>query len=173
MTRPVWEYPALPEGLTGDAFRDAALSLRTGSHCGRVQALPSELKYRASLLFGTDYPENVRRIQAARRYDSLGDVRARLHLDPGSTLLPAILWTDPSKVTDETVPFAVVAPNGYVGSVWSDTGSILASWVASHARQGWLWAAPLEIPAKGTRARLWHPTWTSLQCASDATATSP
>ena len=162
---PPWEYPGLPEGLTEQAFSDAGEALRTGSHSGRVQALPDLQQHRTARLYGTDKPHNKKRIMAAKRYPALADAVA---LEPSHKMghaLPAILWSDPSPTNDDVVPLAVILPNGYAGSVWNATGTVLANWVVSHQKQGWLWATIAFLPSKGTDVDVLIPQWKALgQC---------
>jgi len=76
--------------------------------------------------------------------------------------LPAILWADPSPTDGDVLPLAVILPNGYAGSVWNQTGTVLTRWVASHQKQGWLWATIAFLPSKGTDVDVLIPPWKSL-----------
>ena len=158
-----WEFLGLPKGLTEQAFGDAAEALRTGGHAGRVQVLPDLQQLRTSRLYGTGYPHNSKRIRAAKRYPALIDAVA---LGPSVKMghpLPAILWSDPSPAgDDDVIPLAVILPNGYAGSVWNQTGTVLTQWVASHQKQGWLWATIAFLPSKGTDVDVLIPPWKAL-----------
>jgi hypothetical protein len=106
-------------------------------------------------------PHNSKRIMAAKRYPALVDAVA---LGPSVKMghpLPAILWTDPSPKGDDVVPLAVILPNGYAGSVWNKR-TVLASWVVSHHKQGWLWATIAFLPSKGTDVDVLIPPWKAL-----------
>ncbi len=160
-----WESPGLPKGLTEQAFTDAVEALRTGGYSGRVQALPTEMAQRTSRLFGTEYPHNRKRIRAAARYPALTDVAALKKCrdtDKTGRPVPVILWADPTPVEGDVVPLAVILPNGYAGSVYNQTGTELTRWVASHAKQDWMWATIAFLPSKGTDVDVLLPTWKAL-----------
>ena len=75
--------------------------------------------------------------------------------------LPSILWPDPSR-WDAGAPVAVILPNGYAGSIWNKTGTVLAQWVKTRLGQGWLWAAVAYLPDTGSQVEVRHPTYTAL-----------
>jgi|APMI01.1.fsa_nt_gi hypothetical protein len=161
--RPPWDFPSLPDGITSRDFEDAAASLATGTHSGRVQSLPTGLPQRTSRLLGTHYPNNALRISAAMTYPPLARVSGRHTLDR-AVPLPGILWPDPSPMEGGR-PVAVILPNGYAGSIWNKTGTILAQWVDSHAKAHWLWATVVYLGSDEldtTAVEVRHPTCSSM-----------
>lgn len=156
---PPWEFSGLPDGLTVQDFTDAAEALRTGGHCGRVQALPPD-RANTSRLYATGQPRNAARIRAAATPPLTGAEVLEKMWQPErhGRPVPAILWDDPSPSGSDVRPLAVIVPTGYAGSIWNPTGTVLTRWVASHREQGWLWATVAFLPTKGTDVNAALPT---------------
>jgi len=68
----------------------------------------------------------------------------------------------PSLTDGDVVPLVVILPNGYAGSTYNQTGTLLVQWVASHAWHGWRWATIAFLPSRGTDVDVVHPTLKAL-----------